>query len=218
MRPALSLLAVCLALPTLAAAPPPGVVPALSLEVARPAVQSLVLTLDDGAVITLSGAQLGGEQGGFLVWNSFGVTQIAMAYLAGRGDNTLSPDDIWAAWSPVADAEGPVAFLVTGATLTPLGGAAPGVRTQRAKLAGLTVTLTNGRTRSMPLKMLEDSINGVLAWGDATIKSTLVPFYDSRPWLRSSSSTVLTRWNAMDASGELPGTMSKPLCDPSGWP
>lgn len=70
----------------------------------------------------------------------------------------------------------------------------------------------------MPLKMLEDSINGVLAWGDATIKSTLVPFYDSRPWLRSSSSTVLTRWNTMDAGGELPGTMTKPQCVPDGWP
>jgi hypothetical protein len=219
MRMVIPLLAAALAAPSFAAAPAAGVAPALTLEVSRPAVQSLVLTLDDGTVITLSGAQLGGEQGGFLVWNSFGVTQIAMAYLASRGDNTLSPDAIWAAWSPTVDAEGPVAFLVTGGNLTPLGAAAPGTRTQRAKLAGLTVTLSNGRSRSMPLKMLEDSINGVLAWGDATIRSTLVPFYDSRPWLRSSSSTVLARWNTLDATtGDLPATMSKPLCDPEGWP
>ncbi len=219
MRPILPLLAACLAAPAFASAPPPGVAPALSLEATRPAVASLVLTLDDGSAITLSGAQLGGEPGGFIVWNSFGVTQIAMAYLAARGDNTLSPDAIWSAWSPAVDADGPVAFLVTGGTLTPLGAAAPGTRAQRPKLAGLTVTLTNGRTRSMPLKMLEDAINGVLAWGDATIRATLVPFYDSRPWLRSSSSTVLTRWNTLDATtGDLPATMSKPLCDPGGWP
>lgn len=218
MRPAIPFLAAGLAFTALPAAAPSGVPAALTLEAPRPLVQSLALTLDDGTVITLSGGQLGGEQGGFLVWNSFGVTQIAMAYLAGRGDNTLSPDAIWSAWSPLVDADGPVAFLVTGGTLTPLGAAALGTRAQRPKLAGLTVTLTNGRSRNMPLKMLEDSINGVLVWGDATIRSTLVPFYDSRPWLRSTSSTVLTRWNALDATGDLPGTMTKPQCVPDGWP
>jgi hypothetical protein len=206
MRPVLPLLAALLAVPALVAQAP------------RPTLQSLVLTLDDGSSISLSGTQLGGDQGGFLVWNAFGVTQIAMAYLAARGDNALTPEAIWSTWSPVVDPDGPVALLVTGSTLTPLGGAQAGTRAQRAKLVGLTVTLSNGRTRTMPYKMLEDPINGILAWGDATVQYTLVPFYESRPWLRSNATTVLTRWNTRDTEGELPGTMIKPQCDPGGWP
>ncbi len=202
------------------AAPPPGAASPAPLvqTAARPTLQSLVLTLDDGSALTLSGSQLGGENGGFIVWNSFGVTQIAMDYLAARGDNTLSPNAIWSLWSPEAEADAPVALLVNGGTVTPIGAAQPGVRTQRAKLVALTATLSNGRSRTMPFKMLEDPINGVLVWGDATINATLVRFYDARPGLRSNSGTVLTRWNTLDAGGELPGTMSKPLCDPSGWP
>lgn len=184
----------------------------------RPTVQSLVLTLDDGSSLSLTGGQLGGSDGGFIVWNAFGVTQIAMAYLAGRGDNTLSPDAVWNLWSPAAEAEAPVAFLVTGGTVTPIGAALPGVRTQRAKLVALTVTLSNGRSRTMPFKMLEDPINGVLVWGDATVRATLVPFYDARPGLRSNSNTVITNWNALNANGEPPATMTKPQCFPDGWP
>ncbi|MBK8725231.1 MAG: hypothetical protein IPL96_04010 [Holophagaceae bacterium] len=198
--------------------PWPLPLPATAEPQPRPTVQSLVLTLDDGSSLTLEGNQLGTSEGGFLVWNSFGVTQIAMAYLAGRADNPLSPDAIWNLWSPEAEAEAPVAFLVTGGTLTPIGGAQPGARAQRAKLVSLVVTLSNGKSRTMPYKMLEDPINGVLAWGDATIRATLVPFYDARPGLRSTSSTVLTRWNALSPEGDLAGTMTKPLCDPSGWP
>jgi len=202
------------------AAPSPGAAaPAPVVQgVARPTLQSLVLTLDDGSALTLSGSQLGGENGGFIVWNSFGVTQIAMAYLAGRPDNTLAPEAIWNLWAPAAEAEAPVAFLVNGGTLTPLGAALPGVRNQRAKLVALTVTLSNGRSRTMPFKMLEDPINGVLVWGEASVRATLVPFYDSRPWLRANANTVLTKWNTQDAAGDLYATMTKPQCVPDGWP
>jgi hypothetical protein len=146
------------------------------------------------------------------------VTQIAMAYLAARGDNTLSPEAIWSLWSPAVDPDGPVALLVTGGAVTPLGGAQPGTRAQRAKLVGLTASLSNGRSRTMPFKMLEDPINGVLVWGDATVRSTLVPFYQSRPWLRANADVVLSKWSTQDATGELVGTMTKPQCVPDGWP
>lgn len=201
-----------------ASAPSPLILPSVVQVHPRPTLQSLVLTLDDGTSLSLSGKQLGGTDGGFVVWNNFSVTQIAMDYLAKRSDNTLSPDAIWNLWSPATDADAPVAFLVTGGTLTPLGGTQPGVRTQRARLVSLSATLSNGKSRSMPFKMLEDSINGVLVWGDATVQATLVPYYNARPGLRSTSTTVLTVWNTMDSAGTLPGTMSKPLCEPSGWP
>ncbi len=213
---------------------------AASQAMRRPTVQSLLLTLDDGSILTLSASELGGADGGFIVWNSFGVTQIAMAYLWGRGDNPHSPDAIWNLWSPPADADGPVAFLVVGGNLTPLGAAHPGVRTQRAKLVSVGITLSNGTTRSMPFKMLEDPINGVLVWGDPMVQATLVPFYNARPGLRSNSNTVQNRWNTPDASGVLPviglgfafggswnileaggvlpAAMTKPQCEPSGWP
>ena len=47
--------------------------------------------------------------------------------------------------------------------------------------------------------------------------ATIYPTCDTLG-LRSTSSTVLTRWNALSPEGDLAGTMTKPLCDPSGWP
>ncbi len=197
------------------------------LQVSRPEIASLTITLTDGRSYALASQDLQDAGGGAILWGDWAVANMLIPYAATRPIQGLTvPAVVRAWWGPGRNGElPPVMILTSKGLVSPLDVPTPGWPFKwfrRPSIASIEVSYLDGRTLSMSELVLRDEKSGILVWNDHAVQNLFVAFYSSNRGLATSPSEVLRIWNSplqsntrtlADAS-ELPGFLVKPRCMP----
>lgn len=202
--------------------------PLAAAQPARPVIQSLTLSLEDGRSYSLTRQELADLKGGALFWGDWAVTQILAPHYFFHRDRSVSAASVLKLWfSPGPSGELP-AFLVQ----TPDGpvyplestGTAGGLPGHRAKVVQILVDYADGRSFPLSELSLRDRRSGVMVWNDFAVSHLLKPFYVSAKGLATKPEDVTRIWNQPTAAPftrsfapetELPGFLVKPACIPA---
>ena len=192
---------------------------------ARPVIQSLSLSLEDGRTYSLTFQELEAAKGGALFWGDWAVTQILAPHYFFHRDRSVSAASVLKLWfSPGRSGELP-AFLMQ----TPDGPVYPlestsGLPGHRAKVVQILVGYADGRSFPLSDLSLRDRRSGVMVWNDFAVSNLLKPFYVSARGLTTKPEDVTRIWNqpisapftrSFAPAMELPGFLVKPACIPA---
>jgi hypothetical protein len=192
---------------------------------ARPVIQSLSLTLQDGRSYSLTSKELEDAKGGALFWGDWAVTQILAPHYSLRPDRSVSAASVLKLWfTPGPSGEFP-AFLIhtSDGPVYPLESTA-GLPGHRAKVVQILVGYSDGRVLPLSDLTLRDRRSGVIFWNDFAVTDLLRPFYVSAKGLPTRPEDVTRIWNqptpapftqSIASAMERPGFLVKPACIPT---